>query len=263
MSKDVENVQILGEKVQNSVNDIKAVTTRFHHDLNRMAFKLRRAERILYRVYRPAQTLVGHNWSIEPVAWTSSPFASSLAHSPLKRKRAEQSSIAHGQPPMKRLCGPSVLLLPQAGSSTASSQLTREHVEGLSNGTSTATESTYLYEIQSSTKDDKDIDHTMTDSIALVEVTSELPDICFSTASLTSSIGNYIQEEGHTYHSYGLRRYMLPNDESWIELEDLLHHLLHRIVLNGKPLLCLTGDIDGRVLDVGTGTGLWAMEGKP
>lgn len=41
-----------------------------------------------------------------------------------------------------------------------------------------------------------DVDHIMTDDITLAAVT--YPDFDFSTASLTSSIYNYVHEEGHT-----------------------------------------------------------------
>lgn len=40
---------------------------------------------------------------------------------------------------------------------------------------------------------------------------------------------------------------------------DLVHHLC-RLLLGGKLYLAPIGDKPGRVLDLGTGTGIWAMD---
>ncbi|KAK1725934.1 methyltransferase domain-containing protein [Colletotrichum acutatum] len=58
-----------------------------------------------------------------------------------------------------------------------------------------------------------------------------------SSASMTSSIMRYREENGRTYHAYREGRYVLPNDA---------------VSGRDKPLK--------RVLDAGTGTGIWAMD---
>lgn len=41
-----------------------------------------------------------------------------------------------------------------------------------------------------------------------------------------------------------------------MELGNILHHLLHVLVLGGKSLLCLSAGFEEYVLGVGTGTGM-------
>ncbi|KAI9848913.1 MAG: hypothetical protein M1830_007259, partial [Pleopsidium flavum] len=50
-----------------------------------------------------------------------------------------------------------------------------------------------------------------------------------------------------------------PNDEKEQERLDLVHHI-HRLVIDGKLLRAPIGSNPQRVLDVGTGTGIWAIE---
>ncbi|EEU41534.1 uncharacterized protein NECHADRAFT_6315, partial [Fusarium vanettenii 77-13-4] len=82
---------------------------------------------------------------------------------------------------------------------------------------------------------------------------------CVSTASLTSSFFVFVREEGHTYDHMASREYMLPNDDSWTYAEEVFHFVLHGI-LGGKPLLGSVENFEGRVLDVGTGIGWWAID---
>ncbi len=52
----------------------------------------------------------------------------------------------------------------------------------------------------------------------------------------------------------------MPNDENELERLDLLHHIF-RMTLDGK--LCQTKLANPqRILDVGTGTGIWAIESQ-
>jgi hypothetical protein len=85
---------------------------------------------------------------------------------------------------------------------------------------------------------------------------------CVSTTSLTSSFFAYAKEEGHTYDHMASREYMLPNDDSWTSAEEVLHCVLHCMALGGKPLLGSAANVEGRVLDVGTGIGWWAIDSK-
>ncbi|KAK3998047.1 methyltransferase domain-containing protein [Cladorrhinum sp. PSN332] len=87
-------------------------------------------------------------------------------------------------------------------------------------------------------------------------------DAVSSTASLTSSILQYRQENGRTYHSFKDGSYHFPNDELENERLDLQHHIFY-LTLDGKLGLSPPNEDKenaGRVLDLGTGTGIWAMD---
>ncbi|SPO07256.1 related to TAM domain methyltransferase [Cephalotrichum gorgonifer] len=78
------------------------------------------------------------------------------------------------------------------------------------------------------------------------------------TTSLRSSIFAYEYENGRRYHAYRAGQYLLPNDETEQERLDMTHHVF-LLTLGGSP--CLTKLEDPRsILDVGTGTGIWAIE---
>ncbi|KAG4423086.1 hypothetical protein IFR04_003723 [Cadophora malorum] len=79
-----------------------------------------------------------------------------------------------------------------------------------------------------------------------------------STVSIRSSIYEYMEENGRTYHAYNSGKYMLPNDEREQDRLDLQHHSF-RIMLNGKLGLAPIKS-PNRVLDLATGTGIWAIE---
>ncbi|KAK4237736.1 secondary metabolism regulator LAE1 [Achaetomium macrosporum] len=93
------------------------------------------------------------------------------------------------------------------------------------------------------------------------------------TGSITSSITNYVYENGRRYHAYRSGQYVLPNDEAEQERLDLQHHIW-RLLLHGKlytaPLKIPEpgqkisehepGGADFRILDLGTGTGIWAID---
>ncbi|RFN45716.1 hypothetical protein FIE12Z_10028 [Fusarium flagelliforme] len=87
-------------------------------------------------------------------------------------------------------------------------------------------------------------------------------DISSSTASISSSILNYRRENGRTYHAYKDGKYALPNDEAENERLDLQHNLF-LLTLDDKLGLAPPNDPGSKakhVLDVGTGTGIWAID---
>ncbi|ROT42181.1 S-adenosyl-L-methionine-dependent methyltransferase [Sodiomyces alkalinus F11] len=87
-------------------------------------------------------------------------------------------------------------------------------------------------------------------------------DASSSTASLRSSILEYREENGRTYHRFRDGKYHFPNDEMETERLDLQHHIFY-LTLDGKLGLAPSiqpGAQVGRVLDLGTGTGIWAMD---
>lgn len=67
----------------------------------------------------------------------------------------------------------------------------------------------------------------------------------------------YIQQHGHRYDGRG--RTLLPNDESEQDRLDFQHHIF-RMVLGGAITSSQIAPNLHKVLDVGTGTGIWAME---
>lgn len=66
-------------------------------------------------------------------------------------------------------------------------------------------------------------------------------------------------ENGRRYHAFKDGSYVMPNDESESDRLDLTHQML-KIVLGNKIALAPIGEKPARILDVGTGTGLWAVE---
>jgi len=84
-------------------------------------------------------------------------------------------------------------------------------------------------------------------------------------------------QNGRRYHGYREGAYMLvswfpsagsgsvlnevlqPNDEEEQNRMDLVHHV-YRMLLGGKLFLAPIAENPQRVLDIGTGTGLWAID---
>jgi len=91
------------------------------------------------------------------------------------------------------------------------------------------------------------------------ELASIFGDSTSTSASLTSSILKYHYENGRRYHAYQQGRYLMPNDEKEQEHMDILGNMFN-LVLGGKPFLAPIGDHPQRILDLGTGTGTWAIE---
>ncbi|KAL2145880.1 hypothetical protein VTI28DRAFT_5962 [Corynascus sepedonium] len=86
-------------------------------------------------------------------------------------------------------------------------------------------------------------------------------DVASSTNSLTSSILAYRTIQGRTFHSDRTpAEYWGPNDEKQSECMDIMHHTL-TLILDGKLYKApLDMTKVQKVLDVGTGTGIWAID---
>jgi SAM-dependent methyltransferase len=76
-----------------------------------------------------------------------------------------------------------------------------------------------------------------------------------------SSLGSFqfddIHEHGHRYH--GSAGVLLPNDESEQDRLDLQHHIL-KMCLDGGLTATILPTSPQNIFDVGTGTGIWAIE---
>ncbi|KAJ9144713.1 TAM domain methyltransferase [Pleurostoma richardsiae] len=84
----------------------------------------------------------------------------------------------------------------------------------------------------------------------------DIKSVATSLTSLTESVREFRQENGRSYHSLSSGKYWLPNDDAENDRLDLQHHA-HRLTWDGN--LCVSPKKHGakRVLDLGTGTGIW------
>lgn len=80
------------------------------------------------------------------------------------------------------------------------------------------------------------------------------------TKSLTASIIDYPIYFGRRYHRYKEGSYLYPNDEHEKERLDLQHSVLNHLLNNRLFYAPLDKDLTRKVLDIGTGTGIWPIE---
>ncbi|KAF9869752.1 methyltransferase domain-containing protein [Colletotrichum karsti] len=76
--------------------------------------------------------------------------------------------------------------------------------------------------------------------------------------SLASSIRDYNFENKRRYHKYKEGQYHFPNDEPEQERENMKHHMI--VALCDNKLHNAPIKDPKKVLDIGTGTGIWAIE---
>ncbi|KAI5461959.1 S-adenosyl-L-methionine-dependent methyltransferase [Mariannaea sp. PMI_226] len=85
-------------------------------------------------------------------------------------------------------------------------------------------------------------------------------DAASSTASISSSILEYRTINGRTYHSdRGSNQYWGANDDLQNETLDIQHHVF-TLSQNDKLYLAPLPENMKRVADIGTGTGIWAID---
>ncbi|KAJ5656700.1 hypothetical protein N7507_008650 [Penicillium longicatenatum] len=79
-----------------------------------------------------------------------------------------------------------------------------------------------------------------------------------NTSDSSNSSGFIEPDNGRRYHSYHEGEYVLPNDEQEQDRLDLSHHI-YLMLLKGELHRAPVKDPQ-RVLDIGTGTGIWAID---
>jgi hypothetical protein len=89
-------------------------------------------------------------------------------------------------------------------------------------------------------------------------------DASIASVSLASSARHYIYENGRRYHSYrdSEGQYSFPNDEPEQDREDLKHAMYLKLFNKNLHFAPLdhTGSLN--TIDLGTGTGIWAIDCK-
>lgn len=74
---------------------------------------------------------------------------------------------------------------------------------------------------------------------------------------MTSSTFDFVHEHGHRYHRKA--ETLLPNDETEQDRLDLQHHIF-KLLLDGELTMTPIADEELKILDIGTGTGIWPIE---
>ncbi|KAK0507155.1 hypothetical protein JMJ35_010193 [Cladonia borealis] len=91
---------------------------------------------------------------------------------------------------------------------------------------------------------------------------STFGELASDTTSLKSDVTAYEYENGRRYHAYRSGRYLLPNDEQEQARLDLQHHVLH-LAFKRTLYFAPISEKTPAILDLGTGTGIWAIEVGP
>ncbi|KUJ08667.1 S-adenosyl-L-methionine-dependent methyltransferase [Mollisia scopiformis] len=79
-----------------------------------------------------------------------------------------------------------------------------------------------------------------------------------ASTSISSSVRDFAFENGRRYHKFREGTYQFPNDESEQEREDMKHAMV--VNLCGGKLHYAPLENPQNIIDVGTGTGIWAID---
>jgi len=90
--------------------------------------------------------------------------------------------------------------------------------------------------------------------------TIDVTSVMDSNKSFASSVGDYPFENGRRYHAYRPGEYALPNDEREQDRLTLVHDLFKELVNGALYRAPIIPTEMHRILDFGTGTGIWAAE---
>jgi len=104
--------------------------------------------------------------------------------------------------------------------------------------------------------DDMEVDDTISKEPGKDYASSVYSD----TTSVNSSVFEYQYENGRRYHAFRQGKYILPNDDREQERLDILHHFWMLVKRGHLHLAPIPANKIKSILDLGTGTGIWAME---
>ncbi|KAH6634596.1 S-adenosyl-L-methionine-dependent methyltransferase [Chaetomium sp. MPI-SDFR-AT-0129] len=90
------------------------------------------------------------------------------------------------------------------------------------------------------------------------ELDDESGDASSYATSLASSVVDYPFEHGRRYHAYRAGRYSRPNDELEMYRLQLMHNAVTTLI-HGLYVAPVDKDKIRRILDIGTGSGIWAV----
>ncbi|KAL1987703.1 hypothetical protein VTN96DRAFT_2543 [Rasamsonia emersonii] len=79
------------------------------------------------------------------------------------------------------------------------------------------------------------------------------------TTSITSSVLDYQYENGRRYDAYSQGRYIMPNDDTEQKRLDIAHHVF-LLLFKGELYTAPINENPQAILDLGTGTGIWAID---
>jgi hypothetical protein len=77
--------------------------------------------------------------------------------------------------------------------------------------------------------------------------------------SISSSIRAHTFEDGIRYHKFHDGKYAFPNDENEQNRDDM-KHAMTLMICGDRLHFAPIGDNPQRIIDLGTGTGIWAIE---
>ncbi|KAK1767606.1 S-adenosyl-L-methionine-dependent methyltransferase [Phialemonium atrogriseum] len=83
-------------------------------------------------------------------------------------------------------------------------------------------------------------------------------DASTASTSLRTNVLKYEWKHGRRYHSYQAGSYSFPNDDQEQDRLDMIHHVYYR-ALNNRLFLAPIDPNGLKILDIGTGTGIWPI----
>ncbi|KAJ4315587.1 hypothetical protein N0V84_008297 [Fusarium piperis] len=87
----------------------------------------------------------------------------------------------------------------------------------------------------------------------------ESDSVTSASTSVGSSVRDYMYENGRRYHSFREGAYNFPNDDVEQEREDMKHAMV-KLLCSQNLHFAPIGNHPQEILDIGTGTGIWAIE---